>query len=469
MQHSRSLTDGSISRELFQFALPIVGANVLQCLNGSVNAIWVGRYLGEAALTAVSNANSVMLLLTGTVFGIAMAVTIQVGQCIGAHDITEAKRVISTGSTFFAAISIAMTLIGMALAKPLLLSMNTPAESLPLAVAYMRVMFLALPSNYMCTFVMSLLRGTGDSKTPFYFLLLSIAISAVLNPVFIFGMGPVRGLGIAGAALATFVAQAVSLTALVVHLYRQGHPLCLRKDEIVIRRVDWSIVYALVRKGVPMGAEVLIGSLSGMFMIVLVNRFGVGTTAAFGASIHLWTYIQMPAIAFGTAVSAMAAQNVGAHKWNRVRCITRIGIIYSVLLTGSIVLLINALDIHAYRFFLPADSPALPIASHINRIVVWSFVLIGISVVLLAVVRATGTVVVPVLIDVLSLLVVRFPLAVVLMDRWQADAIWWSFPISSALAVVLAALYYRFGDWRRARQSDLIPVQSVGVSRTGGC
>src|SRR3984957_10781786 len=106
MPASRSLTEGSISRGLLQFALPILYANVLQSLNGSVNSIWVGRFLGEAALTATSNANVVMFLLIGAAFGMALAATILVGQAIGAGNLHEAKRVVGTSATFFAAISV---------------------------------------------------------------------------------------------------------------------------------------------------------------------------------------------------------------------------------------------------------------------------------------------------------------------------------------------------------------------------
>src|SRR6516225_984309 len=158
----RSLTEGSIPVGLFRFSLPILLANVLQSLNGSVNSVWVGRYLGEAALTATSNANTVMFLLIGAAFGIAMAATILIGQCIGANDMRETKRVVGTSATFFLGISVAMAITGLVLCRPLLIAMSTPADSLPLAVAYMRVIFLALPFLYMYAFVMAVLRGAGD-------------------------------------------------------------------------------------------------------------------------------------------------------------------------------------------------------------------------------------------------------------------------------------------------------------------
>jgi len=218
------------------------------------------------------------------------------------------------------------------------------------------------------------------------------------------------------------------------------------------------VVGTLVRKGIPMSAQLLVISLSGVLMITLVNRFGVDTTAAFGAALQIWNYIQMPAFAVGMAVSAMTAQNVGAGKWNRVTSIARVGLLYSVLLTGSIVLAIETLNARVFGLFLPPASAALDIASHLNRIVTPSFIFFGISLTLFGVVRATGAVMAPLIILTIALLVVRFPFAEALLPRYQVDAVWWSFPVSSALAAALAVLYYRFGDWRHAQMA--VPARS---------
>jgi putative MATE family efflux protein len=463
MQRFRSFTEGSITRRLINFALPIFFANVLQTLNGSVNAVWVGRYLGEAALAATSIANTVMFLLIGAALGVAIAATILVGQCVGAGKLREAKRAVGTSVTFFATISLGFSVAGLTLSRPLLALMKTPAASFPLAVAYMRVIFLALPSLYMYASVMSVLRGSGDSKTPLYFILVSVAIDISLNPVFIFGFGPIPRLGIAGSALATVVAQTVTLVALVIHLYRRRHPLCLDKSELSMLRVDWAIVGTLVRKGIPMSGHILVLSFSGVLMITLVNRFGVDTAAAYGASIQLWNYIPMPAAAVAAAASTMAAQNVGAQKWDRVESIARVGVAYSILGTGCMVLAMEILDAHAFELFMPAGSEALHIASHINRVVTWSWVLAAVSMVLFGVTRATGAVMAPLLIAILTVLVVQFPLAKVLLDRWQADAIWWSFPISLAIEVVLAGLYYKYGGWRTAQLEIPVPIEALST------
>jgi putative MATE family efflux protein len=455
MQRPRSLTEGSISRGLIQFALPILYANVLQSLNGSVNSIWVGRFLGEAALTATSNANMVLFLLISAAFGIAMAATILIGQAIGANDITEAKRVVGTSATFFLSLSIGLALLGWIFCEPLLVAMRTPADSLAPAVAYMRVIFLALPFIFMYAFVGSVLRGAGDSNTPFYFMLLSVAIDIALNPVFLFGVGPFPRLGIAGSALATLVAQGVTLIALVLHLYRRRHLLVLHRGEAGMLRMNWIVIGTLIRKGLPMCAQMVVFSLSGVLMISIVNNLGVDTAAAYGASLQLWNYIQMPAFAVGMAVSSMVAQNVGANKWDRVHATARVGLLYGLIVTASVVIALELLDQVAYSLFLPDASVAMRAATGINRIATPSFILLGVSMVLFGVVRATGAVMVPLATLTFTLLVVRIPLAEVLLDHVGERAVWWAFPASSALSATIAVLYYKYGGWRSARMASV--------------
>ncbi|MEP7245457.1 MAG: MATE family efflux transporter [Gammaproteobacteria bacterium] len=446
-----SLTEGSISRGLLLFALPILYGNVLQSLNASVNSIWVGRFLGEAALTATSNANSVLFLLLGGVFGLSMASTILVGVYLGGKRVDDAKRVVGTSATFFAVLSVIMCAAGFIFCEPILVAMKTPPDSLPLAVAYMRVIFLGLPFSYMYAFVIGVLRGGGDSKTPFLFLIVSVLIDIVLNPLLIFGVGPFPKLGIAGSAWATAFANLITLIGLIAHLYRVKHPLRIAAHEFGLLKPDLAVVRTLVVKGVPMGLQLFVISLSGVLMITLVNRFGTDTTAAFGANFQIWQYIQMPAFAMGMAVSSMAAQNVGAQKWDRVNAIARVGVLFSVLLTGSVVLLLELFSVQALGLFLPAGSVALSLAVHLNHIAAWSFVLLGVSMVLFGVVRATGAVYPPLIILMIALLGVRFPLAYLLLDRFQADAIWWSFPLSSLLASVMSVAYYKYGHWRTLR------------------
>ncbi len=246
-------------------------------------------------------------------------------------------------------------------------------------------------------------------------------------------------------------AQALSFFALVAHLYKTRHFLCIHRDELRLFKVDWSLVRLLVTKGIPMGLQMFVVSSSMIAMISLVNRFGSEETAAFNAAMQLWNYVQMPALAIGAAASSMAAQNVGAGKWDRVGRVAAAGVLFNFLIGGFLISGIFLLNRHALSLFLPATGTALALSAHLNAIVIWSFLFFGTSIVLFGVVRATGAVMPPLIILVIALWLIRVPFAYAVLDRWKADAIWWSFPISSVMSMLMAIAYYRFGGWRRAR------------------
>ncbi|MNK36844.1 Multidrug export protein MepA [compost metagenome] len=445
------LTTGPIGRNLFLFALPILAGNIAQSLNGSVNAIWVGRFLGEAALTATANANNIMFFMIGSVFGIGMAATILIGQAMGARDIGQARRVMGTSATFFIGLSVVIAIAGWWLAHPLLAAMGTPVESLAMAEAYLRIIFLAMPTLYAFAFLSSALRGVGDSRTPFRFLLLSVVLDIGFNPLLIFGIGPFPQLGIAGAAWATLIAQTLSLAGLLWYMRNKRHVLWLGRKDMTLFRIDPTILRALVVKGVPMGLQMVLISLSVIMMMTMVNSYGTATAAAYGASLQLWTYLQMPAMAIGAACSSMAAQNVGAQRWDRVRGTARSGVLYNFLLTGALTLPLVLFDRYSLALFLPSGSDALEVARHLNHIAIWSFLFFGVNFVISGVVRSTGAVIPPLLILAVSLWGIRVPFAELLQDHWGADAVWWSFPVSSFCAMLMSLGYYRWGGWRKAR------------------
>lgn len=448
---SRDLTQGPISKTLFLFALPILAGNVLQSLNGSVNAIWVGRFLGEQALTATANANNILFFLIGAVFGVGMAATILVGQAMGAHDTARAKRVIGTSATFFFGVSVAIALAGLPLSRHILVWMATPHDALPLAEAYLRIIFMAVPFLYMFAFLSAILRGAGDTRTPFAFLMLAVLLDIALNPLLIFGLGPLPEMGIAGSAMATLVANAVSLSAMILWLRHRRHPLWIDRNENHVYRPDLAILRALIVKGVPMGLQMIVISLAMILMISMVNGHGVDTTSAYGAALQLWTYVQMPAMAIGAACSSMAAQNVGAGLWKRVDATARTGVLFNFLLTGALIAPIVLFDRFTLSLFLPEGSAALANARHLNHIAVWSFLFFGVTFVVSGVVRATGAVLPPLLILGAALWGVRIPFANLLQPVLGVDAIWWSFPASSVCAMLMSLAYYKWGGWRKAK------------------
>jgi putative MATE family efflux protein len=444
----RDLTQGPITRTLLLFSLPTLGANVLQSMNGSINTVWIGRFLGEAAIAATSNANIIMFLMFSLGFGFGMATTILIGQSMGRRDIVGARRALGTGLGIFAIISVLIAIVGWYSTDALLRLLATPPEAQKLALTYLRVIFLGLPPMFLSLLIMMGLRGIGDAVTPLRFMILNVALDAGLNPVLILGLGPAPRMGIAGAATATLIANYAVLFGVIAYAYAKDIAIRLRGPELRFLIPDPALLKIIAAKGLPMGMQMLVMTLSGLVIIGLINRQGVDVTAAYGVAQLLWTYVQMPALAIGAAVSAMAAQNIGAGAWHRVEQITRSGVGINVALTGGVVALLLLFDKPALALFLGSDSPAIPIARHIQLIASWNFVLFGITLVLFATVRANGSVIMPLVILATGVFGARVGFAWALLPLGQ-DMLWWSFPVGSCVTLVLAFLYYRYGGWRK--------------------
>ncbi|WHU03856.1 MATE family efflux transporter [Sphingomonas sp. NIBR02145] len=442
------LTQGPIGRTLLLFALPTLGSNILQSLNGSINTIWVGRFLGEQALAATANANIIMFLMFSAVFGFGMAATILIGQSMGRRDVEAARRAFGSAIGLVMGGACLIAIIGWVFAPQILRLLATPGEAQQMALAYLRVIFLGLPFSMLGVLIQMSLRGTGDSVTPLWFMVLSVIIDAGLNPLLIDGIGPFPRMGIAGSATATLIAGIVSSLGLLAYVYWRDLPVRLRGPELRYLIPEGALVRTIVAKGLPMGAQMLVMSTAGLTMVGLVNRLGVDTAAAYGVSQQLWTYIQMPAMAIGVAVSGMAAQNIGAGKWDRVGAITRSGLIFNTIVTLIVIVAIILFDRPVMALFVGSESPAIPIARHIQLLASWTFLMFGATMVLFSTVRANGATVPPLVILAFTLFPIRFGFAFFGQRWFGTDALWLSFPIGSAFSLLFASLYYRYGGWR---------------------
>ncbi|KFI32694.1 multidrug transporter MatE [Haematobacter missouriensis] len=458
------LVTGPIGTTLLLFALPTLGSSVLQSANGSIDAVWVGRLLGEDALAATTNGNLIMFMLTAFVFGFGMAATILVGQSFGRGDLDGARRVVGTTLGTFVPLAVLVSIAGWFLAPRLLGVLGTSEQITPLARDYLRVTFFAMPAILMQTMLMMALRGSGDAITPLVFMALSVVLDVVLNPVFILGLGPAPALGIGGSAMATALANYISLLAMLVYIYTRDLPLRLRGGELSYLRPTPSVLKIMFRKGLPIGIQMIVVSSSMLTMMTMVNRLGVDTTAAFGATQQLWTYVQMPAMALGAAVSAMAAQNIGAGRWDRVSRVTRAGVWFNIVLTGGLVALLALVDDKALGLFLGPDSPAIPIGQHIGSLATWGFITFGVSMVLFGTVRANGQVVWPLIILFVSMYPVRIGVAFGLQGWLGPDALWLSFPAAMVSTMLMATVLYLQGGWRK--EADMRVDGDIGPSQT---
>ncbi len=444
----RDLTSGPVMRTLILFSLPTLGSNLLQSLNGTINSIWIGRLIDDAALAASANANIVMFLTFAAVFGFGMAATVRMGQAFGARQVDQARRTFGSALGLCLILAAIVAIAGWIAAPALLRLLATPGDAFALALAYLRVIFIAIPGSMATVMIAMGLRGAGDARTPFLFMILSVALDAVLNPLLIAGIGPFPRMGIAGSAMATAVAGYASLAALVAYVYARDLPLRLRGAELAYLLPRRSELGYILGKGLPMGAQMLLVSSAGIVVIGLVNREGLVAAAAYGASLQLWTFLQMPAMAIGAAASAMAAQAIGAGLMDRIDRISRAGVIANIALTGTMCALLLLFDRAALVLFLGPDSPAVPLARHIQFLASWSFIIFGVTIVLFGTMRAGGVVFAPLVILGIALFPARLGFYYALRGELGQDALWLCFPFGSLVAVLLALAAYRRKGWR---------------------
>lgn len=444
------LTQGPILKTLLLFSIPTLISNLLQTLNGTINSIWVGKLIGESALAATANVNIIMFLMMAAVFGFGMATTVRVGQSFGARDMDAARVTFGSGLGFCTVVSMLIGVVGWLFSDNLLHLMATPEASRIEALAYLRVVFITMPFGTISIMLSMGLRGVGDSRLPLYAMILTVAIDIAANPLLIRGIGPIPPLGIAGSALSTALANFAGAALMLGWIYARDLPLRLRGGEWAYLRPRGEELRYIIVKGLPMGAQMLLVSGAAIVMVGLVNREGVATAAAYGASMQLWNYLQMPAFAISSAVSAMVAQNVGAGLHKRVSQITWQGMWANEATTATLAVLIILFDQPLLHMFLMPGSPAVPIAQHMQPIVSWSYVLFGVMMILTGTMRAYGAVFLPMLIMFVAMYPARIGFYFATHGFLGSEALWWAYPFSAVVAVSMTVAIYTRGGWRAA-------------------
>ena len=455
-----NLTQGPLTRTLLVFALPQLIGNVLQSLNGSINAIWVGQLLGDEALAATANSNILMFLLFALVFGFGMAATVRIGQAWGANDVITARRVLGAALGLTGAISLVMATLGILFADKVLDLLATPGAAHDQALAYLRVVFIANPIATITTMIAMSLRGAGDAATPLRFMILATVLDVALNPVLILGLGPAPALGIAGSAWATVIATSIGFVAMIGWIYAKDLPLRLRGAELAWLCPRWQETQYLLSRGLPMGAQMLIISGAGVIMIGLVNREGLVTAAAYGALLQIWNYIGMPAMAIGAAVSAMVAQHIGAGREDRVDAISRAGSLANLAMTGLMIAALVPFDRPVLELFLGASSPSVAAALHIQDLAIWTYLPFGITIVLFGTLRAYGVIYAQLGVLFTAMYAVRLGAYYLLYPVLGPDALWYSFLLSSVTSLALTLLTYFKLPWRKRMLARVVGMEA---------
>jgi len=445
----RRFLDGPVAPTLVRFGMPLLATNTLMALSGSWGAVWVSHALGPNALTAVVNANLFMWMLTGSVMGVGSAAGIAIGQALGHGDRRVVKKLTGNSITFALTSSFLSAGLGYVFAPNLLDLIQLPVSARAMAIDYLRYTCLSMPPVFVFSFLMMMLRGVGDARTPFRFSLIAIVLGLVLSPALLVGAAGLPKMGIAGVAVGGILGYGVALLALVTYLYVRHHPLALRREDLHNFQPDFALIWMLVTKGAPMAAENIIIQGAYFLLLSLVNAQGAATAAAYAAAAQLWGYVQMPSGAIAQSMSAMAAICIGAGRWERVGRIAFQGCLISAGFTLLAAVIIHVLGDLPLKLFLPSGGDALRIARDINAIVLWGWMFLAITNGLSAMVRANSAMLAPTIIYATTMWVMRVPFALLLLPVLGAAAIWWSFPLGTVGSAGLAYAYYRWGGWRK--------------------
>lgn len=346
------LTQGHPLKQLFFFALPLVFGTVFQQLYSFVDTVLVGRFLGTDALGAVGVTYSLNFLVMGFVQGLCVGFGIVLAQRFGAKDREGLRRFFWNGVYLCAGISLLLAVVTILLTKPLLRLILTPDELLPLAAAYVQILFLGLPATVLYNYSASALRAVGDSQRPFYFLLLSSVVNIVLDYLFLV---PLHG-GVAGAAWATVLSQLLSgVLNSLWYFFRAG---------VMGRggpryRPSLECMGRLCAVGLPMGLEYSVSAIGAVVMQGGINTLGKTAVAAQTAGEKIRQMFTLPMESVGMAMATYTGQNYGAGRIDRIRAGIRWGLLLQYIYCAAAWLVI---------FLLKAPLTALVLGESVSPV-----------------------------------------------------------------------------------------------------
>jgi putative MATE family efflux protein len=436
----RDLTTGKEGKLIFQFAAPMLLGNLFQQLFSVIDAVVVGNFIGKEALAAVGASFPIIFMMVSLIIGLVIGTTVVIAQYFGAKDFVKVKRAIDTMYIYSAAAGTITTLIGLLIAEPLLRLLGLPEEIMPQAVLYLRIYFSGIIIFFGFNGTSAALRGLGDSKTPLYFLIIATVANIVLVLLFV-------GLfkwGIAGAAYATLAANGIAFILAIIWL-NKTHKLI--RIAISGLHFDREIFRQSIRIGLPTGIQQTFVALGSLALMGIVNTFGTNVIAGFSVASRLDTLATIPAMSFSQALSTFVGQNIGANKIGRIKT----GLRATMKMSGSITIATTLVIViwgHLIMSLFTKDAEVIRIGDQYLTIVSIFYFLFTLMFIYTGIMRGAGDTLIPMFLTLISLWLIRIPLAYLLSKHIGVEGVWWSIPAGWFIGVMLSFLYYKTGRWK---------------------
>lgn len=366
----KNLTNGSVLKNIAYFSLPYLLSYFLQTLYGLADLFIIGQFEGVASTTAVSIGSQVMHMLTVMIVGLAMGSTVCIGQAVGAGDKKRASAAIGNTVTLFMLLSVVITALLLALVRPIVSVMSTPAEAVDGTRAYLTICFIGIPFITAYNIISAIFRGLGDSKSPMIFIAVACAANIALDFIFIGAMG----LGPAGAALGTTLSQAISVVFSLVVILRRKSGISLERRDLHPQR---DTMGRLLRIGIPVAAQDGLIQIAFIVITVIANRRGLDAAAAVGIVEKIISFVFLVPSSMLSTVSALCAQNIGAGKQARAEQTLRYAVIIAVSFGIIIALLTQFISEQAVGLFTP-DTVVIMLGGQYLRGYIWDALFAGI-------------------------------------------------------------------------------------------
>lgn len=436
------MTTGSIQRNLLSFAIPIFLGNLFQQLYHTADSLVVGNFIGKESLAAISSIGSLTMLLIGLFQGIFVGAGVVISKSFGEGDKAAVQKAVHTTVALGLSGSVLLTVLGYYFAPPILVWMQTPPSVFNDAELYIRIYFLGIGTLILYNTASGILQAVGDSRHPLYFLIVSSVINIVLDLVFV----AVLGMGIAGAAYATIIAQAVSAILSFRLLFTTGDIIKVRLKYI---RSHKGFLAPILRLGIPSGIQNSVTSFANVILQSSINLFGPAAMAGNGAFMRIQGFAFIPITAFALALTTFTGQNMGAGEYERVRKGARFGAVFAMVLAETIGLLMYFGSEPLIALF-SRDPEVIAFGvqkSHIASLFLWALAL---SHAMAGIFRGAGKSIVPMSVMlavwcIFRIIFIQVGLSIVMDIR----VVYWAYPVTWTISSVIFFIYYFSVDWMR--------------------
>lgn len=445
----KDLLSGKVWKTLLFFALPILGANLLQAMYGTIDLFIVGQFATKSDVSAVSTGSMTLQTIAGIIIGLTMGSTIHIGHKIGMKEYEKASKTVGASLVLFLCIGIVLTVLVSLLAKPLAIVMNAPEDALEQTINYIFICGLGIISIVFFNAISGIFRGIGDSKSP----LILMVVASIVNVIGDLILVAIFHLGSEGAAIATVVAQFFSVLFAYIIFKKKGLGFEFKKEHIRPYKEE---TIAILKYGTPIAIQEFLTGISFMVILAILNGFGLVASAGVGIAEKICALIFIVPIAMMDAVSAFAAQNIGAKNISRAKEGMLVGMGAAVFV-GLIMFFISFFygEWLAY-LFTPEWDVCLASANYLKSYSI-DCILVGVNFAIIGYLNGKGKTTFVALQGIVSTFLVRIPFSLFMskVENVTLFQVGFATPLATAFAIILNVTYLLIVE-RRSKKDILI-------------